>query len=150
MAPHTSHQRGEHLCVDYFAEPGYGSTGDENGAMGCGATPTILLRVLIPLSPPGYLMYLVETYNVASYTNFRTVSCAMCRSTSFGSIFTRWGKRTCPAGTTTIYSHVMAAPHFTHSGGGANQLCMTNAPLWLNTNTADRSGAQIYSVEVGG
>ena len=50
FAPHTSHQRGEHLCIDYFAE-GDGSGNDENGN----------------------LLYPVEIYGVYGYKNYATV-----------------------------------------------------------------------------
>lgn len=49
FAPHTGHQRGEHLCIDYFAEGG-GSGDNENG----------------------HLLYPVELSGVQGYTNFAT------------------------------------------------------------------------------
>lgn len=119
FAPHTTHQRGEHICIDAFAE-GDGSPANSNG----------------------YLIYPVESYGVAGYVTYRTLDCAVCRSAAHGSIFTRWGKKTCPSGTNTIYSHVMAGPHYTQTGGGANQLCMAPVPTYLNLNTADRSGVR--------
>lgn len=63
----------------------------------------------------------------------------MCRTKNYGSLYVQWGKRSC-TGTSTIYTHYAAAPHYTHSGGGVNQLCMHPSPRYLNSNTADRGG----------
>ena len=47
-----------------------------------------------------------------------------------GATYTRWGKSTCPEvnGTQDVYCGITAGSHFTHSGGGANHLCMPKIP----------------------
>jgi len=57
FGPHTGHQRGEHLCIDYFAE-GDGSGSSENG----------------------HLLYPVELYNVKGYKNFATRYFVTCHA----------------------------------------------------------------------
>lgn len=124
FGPHTSHNRGEWLCFDINSEP-MGSADNEDG----------------------YLMYSVEAYGLPSYTNYRELSCAVCRTSKYGSFFTRWGASSCPSSTTTIYSHRAAGAHYQHSGGGIGFLCLHPTPQWLHSTTTDSSSAQLYQVE---
>ena len=45
-----------------------------------------------------------------------------------GVSYTRWGNNGCPAGAQLVYSGKMAGSHYTHSGGGANYICLTDQP----------------------
>lgn len=89
-------------------------------------------------------MYPVEAYGLEGYVNYRELSCAVCRTSSYGSLFTHWGKTVCPSGSTTIYGHRVAAAHSGHGGGGANYLCMHPTPQWLHTTGTDSPGVCPY------
>ncbi|XP_060592347.1 short-chain collagen C4-like [Ruditapes philippinarum] len=39
--------------------------------------------------------------------------------------YTRWGRSTCPPGATTVYDGFTAGSHYSHSGGSANQICLS-------------------------
>eukprot|EP00049_Salpingoeca_infusionum_P023736 m.13631 g.13631 ORF g.13631 m.13631 type:complete len:4451 (+) comp5977_c0_seq1:73-13425(+) len=127
FAPHTSHQRGEHVCIDREAN-NYGSFGGEDG----------------------HRLYPVETAGgssaVPGYTASYEVTCAVCSSTG-GAVFTRWGKSSCPSTSSQVYKGVGAAPHYTHGGSGTNQLCMINVPKYRETSGSDQGGAQLYRME---
>ena len=45
---------------------------------------------------------------------------------SGGALYTRWGKTTCPGtpGTELVYSGLAGGSLYSHSGGGANYLCL--------------------------
>ena len=60
--------------------------------------------------------------------------------TGGGVAYTRWGKATCPniAGTQLVYAGRAAGSHYTHKGGGANYICLTDTPNYL----APPSGSQ--------
>ncbi|XP_011443927.2 uncharacterized protein [Magallana gigas] len=47
-----------------------------------------------------------------------------------GSVFIRWGKHTCPSlsGTEQLYFGTAGGSFYTHSGGGANTLCLPHHP----------------------
>ena len=65
---------------------------------------------------------------------------------SGGSIFTRWGKSSCPEteGTELLYTGITGGSYANHKGGGGNFLCLPNNPEY-STNISYRSGAQGYS-----
>ena len=54
---------------------------------------------------------------------------------SGGTLYTRWGKSTCPqvAGIEPIYSGIAGGSFFDHRGGGANYLCMPKDPEYSPT-----------------
>ena len=49
---------------------------------------------------------------------------------SGGVVYTRWGSSSCPnvPGTTLVYAGRTGGTHFTHTGGGANHLCVPPDP----------------------
>ncbi|CAH1229639.1 COL6A5 [Branchiostoma lanceolatum] len=66
-----------------------------------------------------------------------------------GSVYIRWGRTTCPNDTDTslIYDGIAGGTHFTHSGGGANYVCLPKDPEWGvftdgNQGTAYMTGAE--------
>ena len=71
---------------------------------------------------------------------------------SGGAIYTRWGKSSCSQiqGTELLYSGITGGSFYTHTGGGANYLCMPQDPEYSTTLTY-RAGVQddsyIYSTE---
>ena len=62
---------------------------------------------------------------------------------SGGTIYTRWGKSSCPEvqGTELLYSSITGGTFYTQTGGGANYLCMPQDPEYSTTLTY-RDGAQ--------
>ena len=65
-----------------------------------------------------------------------------------GVVYTRWGKSSCPGvpGTRMVYNGRAGGSHYTHSGGGANYLCMPPDPQYT---LRYRSGVQGYSYLYG-
>lgn len=47
-----------------------------------------------------------------------------------GSVFIRWGRTDCPAGSELVYSGFVGGAHYANSGGAANQLCLAGTPSW--------------------
>ena len=54
-------------------------------------------------------------------------------SNNGGTLYTRWGKTTCPGtlGTELVYSGLAGGSHYSHSGGGASYLCLPKMPDYL-------------------
>ncbi len=52
-----------------------------------------------------------------------------------GAVYTRWGRTVCPStsGTQLVYEGLAAGSHYTHTGGGANYLCITKKPIYIST-----------------
>ena len=96
---HNHKSKAEWVCVDRAREPYQGdSTSSENGA----------------------LLYVAEARGGSMdeflYPHGREVGCSVCAAPA--SIFTRWGARACPSGTTTVFGGgIMAGAHYQHSGG---------------------------------
>ena len=67
---------------------------------------------------------------------------------SGGATYIRWGKSSCPTSLSEVYSGIAAGSHYTHSGGGANHLCMPKAPEYNlpNRANADNHGL-LYGAE---
>ena len=61
---------------------------------------------------------------------------------SGGAVYTRWGRTVCPptSGTELVYKGLAAGTHFSHSGGGANYLCITENPQYLSSTIPKFSG----------
>ena len=71
---------------------------------------------------------------------------------SGGTLYTRWGKSTCPqvGGTELVYSGIAGGTFYTHRGGGANYLCMPKVPEYsptLRYQSGVRSHAFVYGAE---
>ena len=62
-------------------------------------------------------------------------------------VYTRWGRTTCPAGSSLVYSGRMGGKRFDHSGGGSNSLCMSLTPTWDEFSDINQNGALIYGAE---
>ena len=63
-----------------------------------------------------------------------------------GTLYTRWGKSTCPqvGGTELVYSGIAGGTYFYQIGGGANYLCMPKVPEYSRT-LRYRGGTQGYA-----
>jgi hypothetical protein len=61
--------------------------------------------------------------------------------------YTRWGRSTCPPGATTVYDGFTAGSHYSHSGGAANQLCLSKKPSYHYHFKKPRWTTLIYGAE---
>ena len=71
-------------------------------------------------------------------------------SSGGGVAYTRWGRTTCPtrSGTTLVYEGIAAGSHYTHSGGGANVICIVKNPKYnAGTTTVNRNHGLLYGSE---
>ena len=68
--------------------------------------------------------------------------------TAGGATYIRWGRTTCnsSAGTQLLYSGRAAGSYYSHSGGGANYLCLPDDPEFLRYT----SGVQTYRAYLHG
>ena len=95
-------------------------------------------------------------YNPAPNTQ-PEIACAQCTSSNTaktGTVYTRWGRNSCPASmngatSTLLYAGYAASNHHTH-GGGHHPLCLHPEPTWTHTtNLASGPGARnlLYGME---
>jgi hypothetical protein len=61
--------------------------------------------------------------------------------------YVRWGRTMCPTGATVVYTGYAAGAHYTHTGSGANTLCLSQTPEWLSYDDGNQNGALIYGTE---
>ena len=68
---------------------------------------------------------------------------------SGGATYIRWGRTTCPdtEGTELVYAGRAAGSYYSHTGGGANYLCITEEPEHLSFGPGTVDAAFIYGVE---
>ena len=68
---------------------------------------------------------------------------------SGGATYIRWGRTTCPnvTGTELVYAGRAAGSHYTHTGGGANYLCLTMQPQHLEDGGGTNEHGLIYGAE---
>ena len=66
-----------------------------------------------------------------------------------GAVYVRWGRTVCPSGqgTELVYSGRAGGSHYSHSGGGANHLCMSDDPEHLQYTSGVQGHGHIYGVE---
>ena len=66
-----------------------------------------------------------------------------------GVTYTRWGKTACPAvsGTELVYSGITAGSHYTHTGGGANYLCLPPDPEYGEYVAGVQNRGLLYGAE---
>ena len=85
----------------------------------------------------------VATLVLVSKTN----STGLC---SGGTLYTRWGKSTCPqvGGTELVYSGIAGGTWYDHRGGAANYLCMPKDPEYSRT-LRYRGGTQGHAYVYG-
>jgi len=70
--------------------------------------------------------------------------------TAGGVMYTRWGRTTCPttSGTQLVYAGRVAGSWYSHSGGGANYLCLPDDPNYLSyTNGRQEGRTGIYGTK---
>jgi len=65
-----------------------------------------------------------------------------------GAVFTRWGSRTCPEGSTKLFGGFMVSSHHGHNGGGANTLCFHDQPEYpWAYDDGNQDGNLLYGME---
>ena len=66
-----------------------------------------------------------------------------------GVVYTRWGKSSCPnvTGTELVYAGRVGGSWFSHTGGGANHLCMPNDPDYLTYQPGIQGWSLVYGTE---
>jgi hypothetical protein len=82
------------------------------------------------------------------YPHNLEIGCTICAAPKNRAVYTRWGHKSCPTGSTKMYDGMIAGPHNGHYGGGYNYLCMTRhsqAPPGAYTH--DNNGNLLYGVE---
>ena len=69
-------------------------------------------------------------------------------TTTGGAVYTLWGRTTCPStpGTQLVYAGKAGGSHWSHSGGGANKLCLPDNPQYLSYMPGHQSG-YLYGAE---
>ncbi|PVD19679.1 hypothetical protein C0Q70_20169 [Pomacea canaliculata] len=66
--------------------------------------------------------------------------------TAAGTVYTRWGSKMCSSSGATVYSGYVAGSWYTHTGSGANYLCLTPNPVASNV-TKPYYVASLYGAE---
>jgi len=66
-----------------------------------------------------------------------------------GVVYTRWGRTTCPntKETELLYHGITSGSYRTHTGSGANHLCLPHDPEYSNYLTGFQAGSPIYGTE---
>ena len=66
-----------------------------------------------------------------------------------GAVYVRWGRTTCPStpGTELVYAGRAAGSHYSHSGGGANKLCLPDNPQYLSYQSGNQGTGYLYGAE---
>ena len=84
----------------------------------------------------------------ATYRQNRELTCAVCRppSQTSGSLYTRWGRKTCPTDSQIIYSGIAAGSSHSNSGSGANTLCLTTSPQYGDHNDQNQEGSWLGGI----
>ena len=105
MANHYTQATGESVCVDLERASHAGSSNsDQNGGM----------------------LYTTEVQQGSAhegwYPHDVEAGCTVCAAPT--PVYSRWGSRSCPSGSSKMYEGFMAGTHYTH-GGSANTLCLT-------------------------
>ena len=64
-------------------------------------------------------------------------------------MYTRWGKSSCPnvTGTQLVYAGRAGGSLWSHTGGGANYLCMPNDPDYLAYQPGVQGASTVYGTE---
>jgi hypothetical protein len=131
MSSHYNEYKSESVCVDIerAVHAGSSTSNDDGGRL--------------------YTTEMEEGSSHESwYPHNIELGCTICAAPSNKAVYTRWGSRSCPTGSTKMYEGFIAGSHHSHHGGGYNYLCMTEhsaAPPGANTH--DNNGELLYGVE---
>ncbi|XP_060588907.1 short-chain collagen C4-like [Ruditapes philippinarum] len=96
------------------------------------------------LQDAGIAMLLKELKDARAYEkNGKHVSTSL----EITSIYTRWGRKTCPAGASLVYEGFAAGGNFEVTGAPANYLCLPQSPEWDNKSNNPQHISHIYGAE---
>ena len=130
FAPPTSSSRGDYICMDSSPE-GVGSSTYDAGSL--------LLSPVEAGQGSASLMY---------YTGGYELTCVHCGSIASGSVYTRWGRTTCPSDATAVYSGLMGGQIYSSNGGGLQYLCMSSSPQYAEaTPGVQYPSSAVYTTE---
>ncbi|MFT4628438.1 MAG: subtilisin-like proprotein convertase family protein, partial [Myxococcota bacterium] len=62
-------------------------------------------------------------------------------------LYTHWGRSDCPDGADVVYSGMMGAGYYNHSGGSTDYYCLPESPEFLSYNDSASWGGIIYGTE---
>ena len=136
MADYHSHQKMNWVCVDH--EPK--TTDKPSSGSGHGYFyPTEIRCGSIRCDenkPNGYVRY-------------RELTCAVCspETNRRTTVYTRWGRTQCPSGAQLVRTGFVGSAYYSHTGSGANFLCMTPNVTYADHNDGDQNGALMYGME---
>lgn len=123
------HYRSEFVCVDNNPDTTLGS-GSNQGLL----YPTEMECGNVPCT---------------TYKQDREITCSVCSNPMAnltGSVYTRWGRTTCPSTAEKLYQGFAARGHSGHPGSGANNLCLTDKPTYASFSDGNQNGALIYGI----
>ncbi|XP_062577137.1 uncharacterized protein LOC134239012 [Saccostrea cucullata] len=91
---------------------------------------------------------MMSNFSVALIVVVITFHDGQCFS-SGGTVYTRWGRTTCPPTATIIYSGYGGGTHRQHQGGAVEPLCLPTNPEWgwCHNNESDYSRGLVYGAE---
>lgn len=61
--------------------------------------------------------------------------------------FINWGRNDCPSGSALVYAGPIGGGHYTHTGSGAQTICLSGSPVYAVYNDGDHNGALVYGLE---
>ncbi|XP_070558244.1 short-chain collagen C4-like isoform X2 [Ptychodera flava] len=64
-----------------------------------------------------------------------------------GTVYVRWGRKTCPSSAELVYEGVIGGSHYTHNGAGANYQCLPLNPIYDNPVAGYQSESLMYGSE---
>ncbi|XP_021357938.1 uncharacterized protein LOC110453349 isoform X1 [Mizuhopecten yessoensis] len=83
-------------------------------------------------------------------TNQQSVIMKMAQESGKGVVYSRWGRKDCPAGNDTqlVYSGFAGGSYYSSPGGAADTLCMPPEPVWgPSKNKAAHIQSYVYGAE---
>ena len=132
MADHYTHGKSNYVCVDQERQThARSNSGNQNGGL--------------------WYTTEAETGSLpgSRYTHDMEITCAVCKRPDTEvqkEVYTRWGHRSCPSGSATMYSGFAAGSHYTHGGSGANTVCLHQTPI-MTGSSGNQNGALLYGTE---
>lgn len=61
--------------------------------------------------------------------------------------YVRWGRTTCPSGAEMVYKGIVGSSHYSHTGGGAEYICLPSNPKYDRYQDGYQSHSYIYGAE---
>jgi hypothetical protein len=128
MGEKYTHHRSTRVCVHTFRETHPNSSSS---------------------SHDGALLYTTELERTVSGVSVNhEVGCSSCAGDAGESVYTRWGSRSCPAGSSVLYEGTMMSEFYSHRGGGANTVCVhSQMQTPAGSSSGNQNGHLLYTME---